>query len=464
VFLVSERLDWDKWQREIIVHKGSVSARCGRQTGKSTAVGRRAADNMLDYVGCSMLMIAPAQRQSSGLFKKMHGWLEDRHREVLLAAGGWVADPRLGWKANEESRRRFEYDNGIYNEMPTKTTIVLKKDFSRPQGLDNAGSVCVCLPAGKTGVYLRFLSLDFLFVDEAAFVPDVVYDTLRPMLAISQKERGLGWECLLSTPFGKGGFFYVSQHSDEYKVFHVSAEDCPRYDKSFLAKERHRMSKAMYAQEYLAEFTDEYRQYFPTALIKECMTIISWSRSVDGLSGASYYLGQDLARMGGDEVAYVIGELFGRRLKVVKCLTRERVRATETIGETVVIDKLWGFKRIFTDSGGLGGPIVDLMQERLGRRRVVGLDNASRRFEVLGEEKKRGILKEDLYANALMLMETHQLELINDLDLLRSLKSITYEYTDSGKFLIKGSYAHLSEALVRVCWCVKERGLSLYCY
>jgi len=61
-------------------------------------------------------------------------------------------------------------------------------------------------------------------------------------------------------------------------------------------------------------------------------------------------------------------------------------------------------------------------------------------------------------------MEGGLLELIADPELLRSLKSITYEYTDDGRFKIKGSYSHLTEALVRACWCVKDRGLNLYCF
>ena len=67
-----------------------------------------------------------------------------------------------------------------------------------------------------------------------------------------------------------------------------------------------------------------------------------------------------------------------------------------------------------------------------------------------------------------MLMETGKLEIINDLGLLRSLKSITYEYGAmsgaNSKVKIYGDYAHLAEAMVRACWCIKERGLSLYCY
>jgi hypothetical protein len=54
--------------------------------------------------------------------------------------------------------------------------------------------------------------------------------------------------------------------------------------------------------------------------------------------------------------------------------------------------------------------------------------------------------------------------MISDLSLLRSLKSITFEYGERGNVKISGSYAHLAEAFVRACWCVKDRGLRLFCY
>jgi hypothetical protein len=222
------------------------------------------------------------------------------------------------------------------------------------------------------------------------------------------------------------------------------------------------MSKAQYSQEYLGEFIDEWHQFFPTSLIKDSMTVIEWSVA-EKVDGSSCYLGVDIARYGGDENAFVICELVGKKLKVVKCHTTERVSTVDTIGRIIEFDRLYCFKRVFVDDAGVGGGITDVLIERLGRR-VLGLNNASRRFTMQGEDKKKGILKEDLYSNALMLLETGRLEMVSDLDLLRSLKSITYEYNDYGHVKIKGSYAHLSEALVRAVWCVKERGLDLYVY
>lgn len=462
---------WDDWQLRLIAHKGSVTLRKGRQVGGSAATSKRISDQMQEYTGTKRLIIAPSDRQSSELFIKTQGWLEVKNHSLINSAGGYVAKPRLSYASNLKLRREFEFRHGIYNEIPTKELIVLKKDFSKPPNTrDNVGSVCYSLPAGKTGVYLRTYTLDFLDCDEAAYIPRPVYTAVRPMLAISEKEKGLGWETLISSPFGKGGFFYDSHHDSSYLQFHVSAEDCPRISREFLRKERARLTKIEYAQEWLGEFIDEWHQYFATKLLNRCTTMISWALGTDNRAGSKFYLGVDFARLGDDDNAMVIVELLGTNIKVVKVIIAPHDVENPTvdiIGRIEELDSVWHFKKIFVDSGGLGGPIMDILHSRLGKRRIMGLDNATKKIQEQGEEKRRGILKEDLYTNCLLLMETGKLEMISNMSLLRSLKSITYEYGTnrlSRTIKITGKYSHLTEALVRACWCIKERGLSLYMY
>jgi len=356
----------------------------------------------------------------------------------------------------EKVRGRFDEEVGVYAEVPTLTKIVLTN-----------GSRVYCVPAGRTGYSIRGYTVDLLIADEAAFIPETVWLAVTPMLAVSRHERGFGWIITISTPFGKGGYFFDTFTDGDFLQIHVSSEDCKRIDPSFLRKEKARMTKAQYRQEYLAEFTDEWNQFFPTDLIKRAMTFIEWSKSSDWKPTARYYLGVDIARYGGDENAFVICELDKKRLKIVKCFTTDRVSTVDTIGRIVDIDREFGFNKIFVDDAGIGGGVTDILIERFGRR-VMGLNNASKRVQVQGEEKKKGILKEDLYSNVLMLLETGHLELISDLSLLRSLKSITYSYgaldTGSRNLKIFGDYAHLAEGLVRACWCLKERGLDVYLY
>lgn len=412
---------WDKWQQQVLDFDGDITIRAGRQVGKSEVISEKAVTFATGNSGVVVMIIAASQRQSSLLFEK------------VAAKLSLIKD--------------------VFKEKPTMSKAILKN-----------GSRIYCLPTGRTGHFIRGYTIDMLIADEAAFIPEQVWLAITPMIAVSKKIRNMGHVVLLSTPFGRGGYFYNSFTDKDFRSWHVSSEDCKRIPKDFLHKEKLRMTKSEYAQEYRGEFTEEYNQFFPTALIKGCMTFIEWDRKTDSVPGASYYLGLDLARYGGDEIAYVIVETIGKRLKAVKTITRERVSTTSTVGETAVLDEKWNFKRIFTDSGGLGGPVLDQLQEMLGRRKVVGLDNSSKGIVVEGEEKRVKILKEDLYSFTLMLMETGRLELISDLSLLRSLKSITFEYSSDKKIKIFGNYSHLTEALVRACWCLKDRGLNLYVY
>jgi hypothetical protein len=327
------------------------------------------------------------------------------------------------------------------------------------------GSRIYSLPAGRTAYSIRGYTIDLLIADEAAYIPETVWLAVTPMLAVSKQTRGFGWMITISTPFGKGGYFFNTFTDPDFLSIHVSSEDCKRIDKSFLKKERMRMTKAQYRQEYQGEFCDEWNQFFSTDLLRKQMTFFEWSLK-ERTEGSRFYLGVDIARYGGDENAFVVVMMTGTRLKAVRCFTTERVSTTDTIGRIMHIDREFNFKRIFIDDAGVGGGVTDVISDRLGARRVVGLNNASKRMEVQGEERKRGILKEDLYSNTLMLLETGLLEMIDDLSLLRSMKSITYQYGDlesgSNRVKIYGEYAHLAEALVRACWCIKERGLDLY--
>ena len=216
-------------------------------------------------------------------------------------------------------------------------------------------------------------------------------------------------------------------------------------------------------------------QFFPTDLIIERATIPMWEYEEDYKKENNYYLGVDFAAYGGDENAFVICEMIQKKMRIVKCFTTERVSATDTIGRVQHLDNKYKFRKIFVDDAGLGSAITETLQERLGKRKVIGLNNATKRvithqnLTIDGQDHKdevpRGIFKEDLYSNALTLMETARLDMIRDLDLIRSVKCIIFSYGDNEKETVKkshifGNYAHLTEALVRACWCNKERGLT----
>ena len=71
-------------------------------------------------------------------------------------------------------------------------------------------------------------------------------------------------------------------------------------------------------------------------------------------------------------------------------------------------------------------------------------------------------MKEDLYNNLLNLMEKGKIELLKDDEIFLSLRSIQYEYTDDGRLVISGTYSHITEALIRAAWCMKDKSLNIF--
>lgn len=113
------------------------------------------------------------------------------------------------------------------------------------------GSRLLSVPS-QSPATIRGFTPDFIIVDEAAQVSDeAFYGALRPMQLVSGANT---W--LLSTPFGKRGFFYTewTDGGDRWRRVKITADQCPRIDPAFLEAERR--TSLWFAAEYLAEFTE----------------------------------------------------------------------------------------------------------------------------------------------------------------------------------------------------------------
>jgi hypothetical protein len=125
------------------------------------------------------------------------------------------------------------------------------------------GSRILALPGGDEGALRGFSGVRCLIIDEASRCPDSLYVALRPMIAVSQ-----GSLLLLSTPFGKRGFFYrVWTQSERWLKIQVTAEQCPRLTPDFLAEEMIELGPRWYAQEYGCQFVEAVGQVFPDDVI-----------------------------------------------------------------------------------------------------------------------------------------------------------------------------------------------------
>jgi hypothetical protein len=183
---------------------------CSRQAGKSLTAAAVALREALLEDDSLVLLLSPTQRQSGELFKD----------KVLR----------------------------LYNRLsrPLKTV----QESALTMQLSN-GSRIVSLP-GTEGTVAGYSNVRLLVIDEAAKVSDELYRTVRPMLAVSR-----GRLMALSTPWGKRGWFYEEwESSNPWHRVRITADQCPRITKEFLAEEEKALGPHWFRQEYFCEFRD----------------------------------------------------------------------------------------------------------------------------------------------------------------------------------------------------------------
>lgn len=205
-------IDVDPWQRDFLRSDAHESILlCSRQAGKSTVAAIQAAHDAIYRPPCLDLILSPSLRQSQELFRVL---------QHVYTALGEHAVP-----IEEESSLRLEARNG---------------------------SRVVCLP-GKEATVRGFSGVTRLIVDEASRVPDALYQAIRPMLAVSG-----GSIELLSTPFGKRGFFFEewTNGGPHWRRVLVTAYDVPRIPREWLDAERQKIGDWWFEQEYLCEFKE----------------------------------------------------------------------------------------------------------------------------------------------------------------------------------------------------------------
>ncbi len=207
----------DAWQSDLLRSNArQMILLCSRQAGKSTVTSFLALHEAIYTPRALVLLLSPSLRQSQELFRKVKD-VYGRLTDVM--------------KAREESALRLEFDNG---------------------------SRIVALP-GKEETIRGFSGVSLLCVDEAARVPDALYQAVRPMIAVSG-----GQIILLSTPFGKRGFFH-HEWTEGGAAWHrtkVTAKDCPRIPREWLEQEQKAIGDWWFRQEYLCEFVESVDSVF----------------------------------------------------------------------------------------------------------------------------------------------------------------------------------------------------------
>jgi hypothetical protein len=208
----------DPWQEAVLTSDDPrIVLNCCRQAGKSSVVAVKALHIGLYEPRSLILLLSRSLRQSAELGRKVF--------ECYRTAGRGAIPP----------------------EAETKLALELSN-----------GSRILCLPGGDEAAIRGFSGVRCLVLDEASRIPDSLWVAVRPMIAVSG-----GSIMLLSTPFGRRGFFYrVWSQSQRWLKIMVKASECLRLTPEFLAEELIELGERWYSQEYLAAFVEAVGQVF----------------------------------------------------------------------------------------------------------------------------------------------------------------------------------------------------------
>ncbi len=343
-----------------------VILNCTRQRGKSTVCAAKAVYLAYSQPNTLILVASPSARQSGEFVRKASLYL----RKLCI-------------------KTRGDGDNEISLLLPNHSRIV---------GIP-----------GVEATVRGFSSVSLLLIDEASRVSDELYYALRPMLAV-----GGGSLWVLSTPYGKRGFFYRewTNGGDDWTRFHVPATECPRITERFLERERRALGPRYFAQEYLCEFHATNDALFTEPQVRKAIasdidplftpaspsikaspaTVAGWlsHNAITSILNRQYFIGVDLGQRR-DHTAIVIIEVAdiasNQRNAVTYApdrRTRRAVRHMERLPldtpYTAIVERVTRLANelaasnpctVVVDATGVGLPVVDALRTQVARWRLM---------------------------------------------------------------------------------------------
>jgi hypothetical protein len=411
----------DDWQKEYIETPPEQDCflLCGRQVGKTTAMSIKAVELCIKHFkkGEFVLINSIIERQAFLMLTKSLVYAQAKYPQLIMKG----------------------------KDKPTMHKLC----FTNGTGI-------VSYAAGLEGSSSRGPTIKKVMVDEGSRMSELYFVAVLPTMSVSYGSMDIA-----SSPFGKKHpdgtekFFYKCSKDEHFKKFYVSAEDCPRHTKEFLERQKNRLTKLAYAQEYLAVFTDELQRIFPDELLNKVCVL----KRIPMHKG-KFYLGVDVAGFGEDECSFEIMEKMpDKTIEQRESITERHNYTTDTTRRILELNSNYKFKKIGVDDGGLGfGVFSELMNNKKTKGKTEALNNSSR-FIDEEEEKSVKLLKEAMYVNLLVLMENNKIKLLDDDEIKASLSSIQH---DEGK--IFSFNAHITEGISRAVWVAeKDKSLNIWC-
>lgn len=305
----------------------------GRRFGKSRLAAALCMAELINRTGSHTWWIAPVYAQSDGAWSDLKSFACEIPGAVV-----------------RESDRQVRYGGGY----------IAIKTAADPDTLRGAG-------------------LDFAVLDEAAFMESSVwYSAIRP--ALSDRK---GKAMLISSPNGSGNWFHVlwlqgKTGDPEIESFHYPTSANPFIDPAEIESARQSQPAITFAQEYLAEFTDDSGRVFrgiKDAIYYGLPTFELWADSASHerqvWTNDSYFIdtkrhrrhysmGADFGQLADFTVLTVIDSVTGKLVDIDRfnqiawSVQRDRLKALS--------DK-WQPQVIWAESNSIGSVNIEALQQ-----------------------------------------------------------------------------------------------------
>ncbi len=433
----------DKWQQEILDYKGDIILCKGRRIGGTEIFSIKAAERMMSQPGIKIVFVSLTEDQAKLCISVAHEHLIRKYKKYI---GKKDKKPQLG------------------------------------QLFTTNGSSFKVRPVGNTGAGVRGFDGDILGVDEAPWQPPMMWRAARPIISTNDGEIWM-W----GTPAEDKGYFYeqfnkaynLKDPNARFKVWYKNSEEvlfnrpiCASWTQKqhdgairILAEEKKDMSDVEYGNEYMGLFLSELRRFFPDDLIEKACKL----QREPNMEGKRY-LGVDIGRMY-DPSSFEDICKVGDKYFHVDSQTTQKKYTNETQDKIKQMHKSVKYKAIGIDagSGALGVGVYDnLMTVSSINGRLRPMNNRSIALDRDGKQKQT-LKKLDYYNNLKAMMQTGELLLLKDDDVIASLKSVRWaipkdkEQDPESKMTILGNNTHIVEGLMRAAELAKkDKTLSLW--
>jgi hypothetical protein len=287
---------------------------CGRRFGK-TEVGKLL---LLAHAlhGGACWWLAPTYRMSGGV------WRDLRRAVRGLAAAGRPAVARI-----DMHEREIEFADGGF----------------------------IAVRSAHTPDHLRGSGLDFVVLDEAAFMPPALWnEVVRPMLL----ERG-GGALFLSTPYGRNWFHTLYERGrlemaegGEWRAFHFPTAANPLIPAEALESIRAQTPEAIFRAEYLAEFLTDEGQVFRGLEAAADPALLDATPRANGqyVAGIDWGRSRDFTVIDAERCAVVAVDRFNG---VGWAVQRERLAA---------LCAHWAVSVVWAEANSIGAPNIEALQ------------------------------------------------------------------------------------------------------